>query len=112
MTVIIEILLFAILVLLAVALYLAKVYFDALADLFSDRLTEIEGQILIANGYSGKVVTEIADFRRDFSLTFDSDLRAKVNAVMEIGKKPIEYMEKFNPQTGEMELVEIDKGWY
>jgi hypothetical protein len=106
-----DLVLIAIFVLLCVALFLAIRYFS----MFDTYKVEADAEIYIKLeeiiGVMRLQFNEIADFRKDFVLTFDSELRKKLTEVMQIGEKPDNLMKKYNPKTGKDELVPIDKGW-
>lgn len=74
-------------------------------------LNRISGQQVTAYGLISHFKNIVEDFRRDFNIKFDNELANKVTQVLKIGVRPADMMQVINPETGEKEMVPIDKGW-
>lgn len=74
-------------------------------------LSNIFGTVTLLSGHLMKLEKQLTDLHAFLLMTFDSELVKKMTAVMQIGEKPTNLMKRFNPKTGEDELVPIDHGW-
>jgi hypothetical protein len=74
-------------------------------------LSNTFGKITLLHGHAMKLEHQLADLQKFLLITFDNELVKKMTAVLQIGEKPENMMKKFNPKTGEDELVSIDHGW-
>jgi uncharacterized membrane protein len=87
-----------------------SVRFTAMSCHIERLFDELKGTVIASNGHLMTLVNELRDYRREFNLTFNTELAGKVEAILHAGETKDGMMKKMN-ESGETEWVPIDHGW-